>query len=339
MQNFANSLIYWFEGQKRDLPWRKKRSSYHVWISEIILQQTKVAQGNSYFKRFIELFPDIKTLAKAQEREVLKAWEGLGYYSRARNLHASAKQIMDKYDGIFPTSYKDIISLKGVGPYTAGAILSFSQNLPYPAIDGNTIRVISRIFEIDTPSHIKETTKQMECIIKELYKYGSPREVNEAIIELGALICSPKNPQCKLCPISDTCIAYNKNIIDKLPVIKKKTPPKTRELNFLIIDGPDNTTYIEERSGKDIWKGLYTPMMIEENNMDRLTKQVGLIIEGVKKIHKFDYIEHKLTHQTLKITIWRGSTEIKSSHLIPKEEIKEFPTAKPFIELFKKSMN
>lgn len=339
MQNFANSLISWFEGQKRDLPWRKKRSSYHVWISEIILQQTKVAQGNSFFKRFIERFPDIKTLANAQEKEILKAWEGLGYYSRARNLHASAKQIIDKYDGIFPTSYKDIISLKGVGPYTAGAILSFSQDLPYPAIDGNTIRVISRIFEINTPSHLKETTKQMEDIIKELYKYGSPRNVNEAIIELGALICLPKKPQCKWCPISETCVAYNKNIIDRLPVVKKKAPPKIRELDFLIIDGPDNTTYIEERKGKDIWKGLYTPMLFDKNKMDSLDKQTDLIIEDLNNIHKFDYIEHKLTHQTLKITIWRGSTRVKSSHLIPKEEVKTFPTAKPFIELFKKSMN
>ncbi|QZT36824.1 A/G-specific adenine glycosylase [Halosquirtibacter xylanolyticus] len=340
MEKIANLLILWFKEEKRVLPWRKNRSPYRVWVSEIILQQTKVAQGKAYFERFMELFPNIKSLASAEQKEVLKAWEGLGYYSRARNLHEAANQVMVRHDCIFPKTHKEILALKGIGSYTAGAILSFSWDMPYPAIDGNTIRVISRLFGINSYSHLTSTHKQIAELIIELYIYGRPKIINEAIIELGALVCSPKNPNCSACPINSYCIAKKENTINALPRVKKKSQPSERVLHFILLHGPKDTIYIEERKKDDIWKGLYTPLLIEGAEKFASSKEILRFTEkkniNIESLEQFDTIIHKLTHQTLHIIIWNAYTLDQSSHFIAKSDLLNFPTPKPFMSFFKK---
>ncbi|QZE14707.1 A/G-specific adenine glycosylase [Halosquirtibacter laminarini] len=343
MEKIANQLITWYKGKKRDLPWRKNRSPYRVWISEIILQQTKVQQGKRYFNDFIQLFPDVNQLAMASQTEVLKAWEGLGYYSRARNLHATAKHISENLKGVFPTEHQEILQLKGIGKYTAGAIMSFAWNKPYPAIDGNTIRVITRLFKIETAGHLTSTYKHIDSLIREMYLYSHPKELNEAIIELGALVCTPTNPQCTSCPLHGECIARQTGSIGQIPKTISKRKPKERHLHFIIIKGINHTIYIEQRNKKDIWNGLYTPYLIEEE-LDEISEKtliLNLAKEGIKPdtILKKENKIHKLTHQTLHIHIWETKTKSEHQNFIPMKEVQNYPTPKPFIDLFKKIEN
>ncbi|MDC1105852.1 A/G-specific adenine glycosylase [Prolixibacteraceae bacterium] len=340
MEKIANLLITWFQYKKRELPWRKNRSPYRVWVSEIILQQTKVEQGKAYFERFMAQFPNIKSLATADQKDVLKVWEGLGYYSRARNLHKAANQIIDHHNGVFPNSHEKIIALKGVGKYTAGAILSFAWNRPYPAIDGNTVRVTTRVFGIHMDAHHAYVQRHIASLITELYKYSSPKEINESIIELGALICRPKNPLCTECPINNHCVAKEQNTIHLLPLLKKKAQPRERVLHFILLHGPKDTIYIELRQKSDIWKGLYTPLLIEGIELSASAEE--LLSETAKRNIKIDNLTktntliHKLTHQTLHINIWQATTKERTSYFIKRSDLSNFPTPKPFISIFKK---
>ena len=222
MVAFADTLISWYEDHKRDLPWRGEPDPYKIWVSEIILQQTRVQQGWDYYIRFIDNFPDVKALAEADEDRVLKVWQGLGYYSRARNMHAAAREIMEKHGGHFPNEYDKILSLKGIGNYTAAAISSIAFGLPYPAVDGNVIRIVSRIFgicdDVTQPAVVKKITAICETEIDS----NRPGVFNQAAMDFGAIQCVPRNPNCDECPFQSSCYAYNNHLVDILPVKKKK---------------------------------------------------------------------------------------------------------------------
>ncbi len=255
-------LIDWYRKNKRELPWRDTTDPYVIWISEIILQQTRVAQGIDYFHRFIERFPNVGSLAAAAEDEVLKYWQGLGYYSRARNLHQAAKTIVSDYQGIFPSDYAAIRTLKGIGDYTAAAITSFAWNQPYPVVDGNVFRVLSRLFALDTPIDTTKGKKQFTGLAHQILNPLRANLHNQAIMELGALQCVPKNPDCMSCPLQAQCLAFASQTVASFPVKQGKTKVRNRYFNYLFLRYGDKT-WLRRRGDKDIWEGLYEFPLIE----------------------------------------------------------------------------
>ena len=253
MDYFNLPIHSWYSLFKRDLPWRMTRNPYFIWLSEIILQQTRIDQGLAYYGRFTDEFPSISDLASASEDYILKLWQGLGYYSRARNLHFTAKYINQYYNGLFPSDYDSIRSLKGIGDYTAAAIASISFNLEYPAVDGNVYRVLSRYFGISDPIDTSTGKKTFYNLAKELIKGTDPGMHNQAIMEFGALQCTPKNPDCQLCPLKESCYAFLSKKISELPVKQNKTKQRDRYFNYLVLAGKSNI-WMRKRIGNDIWK-------------------------------------------------------------------------------------
>ncbi len=262
MTHFSSIINHWYKKNKRDLPWRKTKDPYKIWISEIILQQTQISQGLNYYHRFIEQFPTVEFLASSPEDEVLKLWQGLGYYSRARNLHFTAKIIVNSYNSEFPTNYGQVLKLKGIGPYTAAAITSMAYGLPYPAVDGNVYRLLSRYFGIDIPIDSAIGKKHFSELAEQLLNTKDPGTHNQAMMEFGALQCIPVNPQCHLCPLIDSCSAFADKNIKTLPVKSKKTKQANRYFYYLLIE-EGNSIYIQKRTNNDIWKNLYELPLIE----------------------------------------------------------------------------
>ena len=262
----SSTLIQWYQTHKRDLPWRDIADPYKIWISEIILQQTRVNQGLDYYHRFIERFPDVNSLAAATEDEVLKYWQGLGYYSRARNLHKAAHQIINKHKGVFPNTYEEVIQLAGIGDYTAAAICSFAYNLPFAVVDGNVFRVLSRLFGIDTPIDSTAGKKAFKQLAQEILDTVQPGLHNQAMMEFGALQCVPVSPACNACPFADRCIAFSKNQVSLLPVKRQKIQTKERFFNYLFIKA-GNYTWLQKRTKNDIWKNLYEFPLIEADKL------------------------------------------------------------------------
>ena len=321
---FANQLINWYEENKRDLPWRKTKDPYRIWLSEIILQQTRVAQGLPYYERFVEQFPTINDLANASETEVLRLWQGLGYYSRARNLHSCAKMVVKDFDGVFPSDFNELLKLKGIGRYTAAAISSSAFNEPNAVVDGNVYRVLSRVFGIEEDISSTKGPKVFEKRANELLDKERPNQYNQAIMEFGAIQCSPKSPACGVCPFRDECFAFNNNKIDSLPVKTKKTKVRKRYLTYLVFQSEEGL-WLKERGNGDVWQGLFDFYLIEEN------KQIGLdeVILALHKMGLTDSIigeesklyEHVLTHQRIfanfvKIELGNeDEARLKSNHL------------------------
>lgn len=260
MENITGKILDWYRQNKRELPWRDTNDPYRIWVSEIILQQTRVTQGYDYFIRFIERFPNVGTLASANEDEVLKYWQGLGYYSRARNLHQAAQSIAKS--GKFPDTYEDVRALKGVGDYTAAAICSFAYNMPYAAVDGNFYRIIARLWGIDTPIDSTTGKKLFAHMAQELLDKKEPGEFNQAMMDFGSLQCVPQNPDCRQCPLADTCTAYRTGQIHAFPTKQHRTQTKPRYFNYIYVRA-GTYTYINKREGNDIWKNLYELPMIE----------------------------------------------------------------------------
>ena len=260
MSDFADKLIDWYKKNKRDLPWRDTKDPYRIWISEIILQQTRVAQGYDYFVRFLNRFPDVFALAEADEDEVMKHWQGLGYYSRARNLHAAARSMV--LAGGFPKTYEEVLALKGVGEYTAAAICSFAYDMPYAVVDGNVYRVLSRWLGIDTPIDSSQGKRLFAQAAQELMDKKRPALYNQAIMDFGALQCTPSSPSCLLCPLADSCMALAQGKVDVLPVKQHKTKVTNRFFNYIYVRTGEYT-FIRKRTGNDIWKNLYEPILIE----------------------------------------------------------------------------
>lgn len=315
--DFSSQIITWYSENKRDLPWRNTKNPYFIWLSEIILQQTRVDQGLSYYLKFIKHYPTVDLLANADQDEVLKLWQGLGYYSRARNLQASAKIVNTTHKNVFPNKYEDILSLKGVGEYTAAAIASFAYELPYSVIDGNVYRVLARLFGIDTAIDSTEGKKLFKKLAQELLNQKNPSTHNQAIMEFGALQCKPKNPNCENCPFILECVAYREQIIDKLPFKSKKIKQRNRYFNYLVIED-NNTLLIKKRGEKDIWQGLFDFPLIETEKAITSIEQLELtsIHDKLSLINIFlkdvsEEYKHILSHQKIYAKFWR--IELKKS--------------------------
>lgn len=309
--NFSRSLIEWYGYNKRDLPWRNTKDAYKIWISEIILQQTRVDFGLKYYLKFLQKFPTIYDLSDAKENEVLKAWEGLGYYSRARNLHFTSKFIVDNLNGKFPNTYLEILSLKGIGTYTAAAISSFAFKLPFAVLDGNVIRLLSRYFGIKVPFDTSRGKKLFQQLSQELLNENVPDLHNQAIMEFGALICKPKLPKCDICHFNNLCYAHNYNLVKKLPIKQKKIKIKKKYINYLIIKN-NNFCFVKKRN-EGIWTGLYEFPKIETED--------SLFVPNSKNFSKYlknkcsiircsDIIIHKLSHQHIYAKFWHLRSDV-----------------------------
>lgn len=314
----SKSLIKWYEANKRELPWRDISDPYRIWISEIILQQTRVNQGLSYYLRFIERFPDVKALAIANEDEVLKYWQGLGYYSRARNLHKTAQIIAEKHKGKFPNSYTDIVLLKGIGAYTAAAVCSFAYNQAYAVVDGNVYRVLSRLFAIETPIDSNKAKKEFSELATNLLDKSKPGIHNQAIMEFGALQCIPVQPDCNACPFQKTCKAYKLDLVDKLPIKASKTKVRERFFNYFLIQY-QSKIYIQKRTEKDIWQNLYELPLIESNKLFE-PEEIGTNdfltnIENIEISSTTSTFKHILSHQRIFARFFSVTVSDKNNYL------------------------
>lgn len=313
MKELSRDLVLWYRKNKRDLPWRRTRDIYKVWLSEVILQQTRVEQGLPYYERFLAAFPDVKSLAKAGEEEVLKLWEGLGYYSRARNLHAGAKMIRKELKGKFPRSYEEWLSIKGVGAYTAAAIASFCFEEPRPVLDGNVYRLMCRILGIKKPVGSTAVKSEIMETLHEMIRNASPSEFNQALMEFGALYCKPGKPDCRECVLLPYCFAGQKGIAGNLPVKKKKSAVRERYFSYFFTVYK-NKVLVRRRTEGDIWKGLFEFPMIESGGKlslpfflkKRKLRRSQVILHGAP-VHAV----HKLSHQTLHCHIFRLEAKVK----------------------------
>lgn len=330
---FTKSLIAWYLKNKRDLPWRDTTDPYPIWLSEIMLQQTRVAQGMPYYFAFIEAFPTVFDLANASEEQVLKLWQGLGYYSRARNLHKTAQIVAFEWNGIFPANYQQLLKLKGVGEYTAAAIASFSYNEAVPVVDGNVYRVLSRYFDIETDIANVSAKKEFTALALELMSKDNPAIFNQAIMEFGALQCLPKNPNCDICPMNGGCLALKLKKVDRLPVKSKKLKVRNRFFNYIIFVDERQHTIIHKRTAKGIWHNLYEfPLMETENAVDfefiaRKIKENHFTNNAVVSISECNPEGqiHKLTHQQLHIKFWLVKVSGTLENAIDFESVMTYP--------------
>jgi A/G-specific adenine glycosylase len=331
--DFTNSLTQWYLWNKRDLPWRKTVDPYKIWLSEIMLQQTRVAQGTPYFLSFTTAFPTVFDLAAANEEQVLKLWQGLGYYSRARNLHKTAQYVANELSGIFPDNYNDLLKLKGVGEYTAAAIASFSYNEPVPVVDGNVFRVLSRYFDVETDIAAASAKKEFAALAFELMPKDSPALFNQAIMEFGALQCVPKSPNCGVCIFNTSCVALQKKKVDQLPVKSKKLKVRNRFFNYLVVSDDNENTIIQKRTAKGIWHNLYEFPLIETDapeDFDFISANIqeeffenNTVISIEDCNHKS--IIHKLSHQHLHIKFWKIRVDGTIQNGIDATTLKTFP--------------
>lgn len=349
MTPFHKTLSIWFQQNRRDLPWRHNNNPYLVWISEIILQQTRVEQGLPWYLRFIERFPDIKTLAEASEEDVLLVWQGLGYYTRARNLHKAARQIMLQFNGEFPGFFDQIRNLKGVGDYTASAIASISFGLPHAVLDGNVFRVLARIFGVFTPIDTTQGKKEFARLADSLLDKKNPGAYNEALMDFGALQCKPLNPICSECPFESQCYALKNHQIEYLPVKSKKTAQRNRYFNYLLIRYNEQF-YLQKRKEDDIWKNLYQLPLIEteldlketevlsSSRFKEILKNSTPVIECISP-----GIIHQLSHQKLFIRFINirldQPVSLNEYSLVPVGQLFSFPFPKPLNEYLLKELN
>lgn len=330
LMTFSQKILDWYALNKRSLPWRSTVNPYKIWLSEIMLQQTRVAQGTSYYLSFEKHFPTIFDLANASEEKVLKLWQGLGYYSRARNLHFTAKHIVNNLDGEFPSTYKDLLKLKGVGDYTASAIASISFNEQQAVVDGNVYRVLARYYGIDLPINSTEGIKYFKTLATEVMHSSNIRDYNQGIMEFGALQCAPKNPDCKTCPLNDSCVALEKSLVAILPVKLKKTKVKKRNFNYLVVVDAIGNTLLQQRTGKGIWQNLYEfPLLEEEVNEQTILDHYNKVLPKieVKNITLYNKVAivHKLSHQHLHTHFWVLKTDAILDEGIPFSELEKYP--------------
>jgi A/G-specific adenine glycosylase len=302
---FTKQLLAWFANNHRPMPWKGERNPYLVWLSEIILQQTRVEQGMPYFERFASAYPTVTDLANAPQDEVMKLWEGLGYYSRARNLHTTAQYIATELNGVFPSTYQDLLTLKGVGTYTAAAVASFAYDLPHAVLDGNVYRVLSRYFAMADPIDLPPSKSTFTQLANELLDKNRPADYNQAIMDFGATQCMPANPACKKCPLSNGCLAFKNGTVNQYPVKNKKIPKKIRYMHYLVVNNPKSETIlIRKRTEKDIWQDLYELPLLEttDGNADWslwLDKYPELQTQEVNQKGVSTTIRHLLTHREI----------------------------------------
>jgi A/G-specific adenine glycosylase len=339
--DFGKKLLEWNRFQNnRSMPWKGERDPYRIWLSEIILQQTRVEQGMAYYEKFISVFPTIRDLASAPEKEVFKNWEGLGYYSRCRNLIATAKKIISEHNGLFPTEYAEILALPGVGPYTAAAIASFAFGLPYAVVDGNVERVIARYFGISAAQGSGSGKKLFTAIAGELMNSHEPAVYNQAIMDFGATVCKPKNPLCSECVQAKNCQAFQQGWTNLLPLKTKAAARKNRWLTYFIVEAGKDRFWIRERTAKDIWQNLYEFVLWETGNIlpqDELSHssfyQDNFGKKGFKILNISPTFQQTLTHQSVKscfIHVKRDKPLDKLSGYLPvsRKQLPEFPFPK-----------
>ncbi len=333
MKLFSKKISDWYLLNKRDLPWRNTTDPYKIWLSEIILQQTRVNQGLNYYHKFVEQYPTVAKLANVKEEQILKLWQGLGYYSRARNLHKAAKQVLAEHKGKFPSEYNDLIKLKGVGVYTASAIASFAFNKPYAVVDGNVYRILSRIFGIDVPIDSSEGKKYFQELANQLLNKIDSSLHNQAMMEFGARYCTPSNPDCNNCIFQNDCLALLKNRVSELPVKSKKSKQTIRYFNYLVICQNKNI-FIEKRIEKDIWHSLYQFPLIESERLldaNKLIKHIGwknIFKKNDFKLNKeYTEMKHILTHQIIYTRFWNVKYEgtLTKYLLIKRLEMNNYP--------------
>jgi len=324
MLQFQELITLWYHQNKRDLPWRTTKSAYVIWLSEIILQQTRVDQGLPYFEKFVNHYPSVYELANAEEQNILNDWQGLGYYSRARNLHKTAKEVVEIYHGKFPVTYSELLKLTGIGPYTAAAIASFAFDEAKAVVDGNVYRVLSRVFDIDEAIDSTQGKKTFELLANELIDKKEPAIYNQAIMEFGALQCVPVNPNCDVCPLQFQCLAFKNKTIAQRPVKSKKTKVTARHFVYLIELAANKTIRIEKREGKGIWQNLYQFPLIEFDSPDEKRNFLAALdSEFISQEYK-----HILSHQQLfaHFAVVEPSKEIPENQLeIALSELSNFP--------------
>lgn len=313
MNPVSDKLIAWYNANKRELPWRDTTDPYKIWLSEIMLQQTQVVQGLNYYIKFTGEFPTLVHLANAPEDKVMRLWQGLGYYSRARNLHTAAKSIRDEYKGKFPSTYEQIRQLKGVGDYTAAAIASLAFNLPHAVVDGNVYRVLSRLYDVDTPINSTAGKKVFQELADMLLNTKYPGLHNSAMMEFGALWCKPVNPKCEACVLQEHCLAYKNKTVNQRPVKDKKLKIKTRYFNYFIINH-GNDVYVQKRMAKDIWQEMYEFYLIEteqETPEDVMLghKQLKKLVKKFRVLSVVRQKKHILSHQHIYSTIYELATD------------------------------
>lgn len=336
MKIFFQNLLKWYTENGRKLPWRETKDPYKIWISEIMLQQTRVLQACEYFLTFLRYFPDVNTLAHSDERSVLKQWQGLGYYSRALNIHSTAKIIAKKYKGRYPSDYNSIRALKGIGEYTAAAVSSIAFNLPYPAVDGNVKRVAARFFGIKNSIMDGATVRLITELLSEIIMEFPPGDFNQAMIELGALVCIPGKPKCGECPLREACVAYKEGLQTVLPIKPPKRKPQDRYVDYLFMqDG--NSTWLLQRDRKSIWKGLYEFPNTQYTSKPILNDPIeifGDFFDESTLVKCLDVFEakHQLTHQTIFARFWHLSgkpsnivRQNKEYLKIPINDLNQFP--------------
>lgn len=310
MDTFSPTLLKWYHKNKRDLPWRHTKDPYKIWLCEIIMQQTRIVQGLAYYNRFVENFPTPLSLAKASEDQVLKLWQGLGYYSRARNLHAAAKSM----NGKFPATYEGVRALKGVGDYTAAAICSIAYDLPYAVVDGNVYRVLSRVFGISTPIDSTEGKKQFTTLAQQLLDKNHPGDFNQAMMDFGAMVCTPQNPQCHGCPLAKKCVAHRAGTQEELPVKAQKTKITTRYFHYIYVE-QGNFTWINQRGAGDVWQHLYEVPLVESKS-EKLPPALPKKWFGVAKVERAGKaIKHVLSHQIIYAYIYK--VKLSSAYKVP----------------------
>ena len=340
--NFSRQLLFWYRKNKRDLPWRQTKDPYLIWLSEIILQQTRIDQGLPYYEKFVVAWPTVARLAEADEQEVLKLWQGLGYYSRARNLHATARMIVELYRGTFPDTYHSIRNLKGVGDYTASAIASIAFNLPYPVVDGNVLRFMTRLYGILESVDLPATKRKILDIAVDNIDHRCPGDFNQAMMEFGARVCTPANPDCMHCIFRTNCLAFARRQVESIPARATKPPLRHRFIHYLVTTfDQKNSVYIflNKRTGKDIWKNLYDFPQIERMagaDEDQPVHEIEL-----RKVFQSEFPEflgvsaryiHLLTHQKLDVRFYRFHSDkmIDMPFLaVPMNELADYPVPKP----------
>ncbi|MFK8284583.1 A/G-specific adenine glycosylase [Capnocytophaga canis] len=328
---FSQRLLQWYNSEKRDLPWRQTTDPYKIWLSEIILQQTRVAQGLPYYERFTNHFPSVFDLANASEEQVLKLWQGLGYYSRAKNLHHTAKTIAFDLNGNFPTTHKELLKLKGIGDYTASAIASICFSESCAVVDGNVYRVLARVFGIETPIDTTSGIIQFKKLATKLLDPKNAGVYNQAIMEFGAIHCKPQLPMCESCVFSDKCVAKNQSKVERLPVKIGKTKIRKRYFNYIVPIDNQKHTILNKRNNKDIWQGLYEFPLIETEkpySEAEIKTEIDKIFDCITDIylHKYEKI-HKLSHQHIHTQFWIISMEYSLKNSIDKEEVKNYPVS------------
>ncbi|MCV6631021.1 MAG: A/G-specific adenine glycosylase [Flavobacteriaceae bacterium] len=344
---FTTKIVKWYILNKRNLPWRVSKLPYRIWLSEIILQQTKVDQGLPYYNRFVEAYPEVEDLAGASEEEVLKNWQGLGYYSRARNLHATAKYVHEELGGEFPNTYKGLLLLKGVGDYTASAIASFCFGEPQAVLDGNVFRVLGRYFGVDHPQNTTAGRKIFKELAMQMLDEGDSATYNQAIMEFGALQCKPKNPNCAVCVLSDSCFSFSKGVVAQYPLKQKKKKPKKAYFEYIVVQDSEGQYWFEARRGKGIWEGLYEfPLLQFEQTPSR-----EHLLECIKEEYPWDIdiasfvtlveapVVHKLTHKTLICRFWKLQLHNRLAGGKSLDVIKKLPTSVLIAKFIEQQLN